>query len=456
MPKILIDILPAQGHLNGSLKLALVLKNAGYDIVYLNMSAFQTELEKHGLEYATIEQYNRQFMIGEWKFSFELFFNKLFDFNRKELFKSEELEFQLFKKNIHEVSPDLVLLDDQNMLKAVHYKICNIPIVCLDNLPESCMSDNVPPYTSFFVPSNNFISKWFCKVLWFRKTIQNRWRLCKLQLNLVGTDYYSATLRITKQNKINLKKSIDLKRGFNIGIKKIPHIIVAPGAFDFPHPQKDGIFNVGPLVDINREGEIEKSRYNALKKNLDKYKEKESGFIIYCSLGTITQGWQSRKKRFLFEMMKVASQNLSDLFVLSAGKEFNINEFLPVPENMYVFEFVPQVDLLQFCDIMITHGGMNTITECVFCEVPMLVYPLSPHWDQPGNSARVVYHGLGLNGRITRDSAKTISKKLNIIKSDYEFYKKNVSEMKSKFDEKNNSNEVVDIIENILNEIKQE
>lgn len=456
MPKILIDILPAYGHLNGSLKLALVLKNAGYRVVYLNMGAFQTELKKLGLEYTTIEQYNRQFMIGEWKFSFELFFNKLFDFNRIFFKKSEELEFQLFKKNIHEVSPDLVLLDDQNMLKAAYYKMCNIRIVCLDNLPESCMSDNVPPYTSFFTPSNNFISKWFCKVLWFRKTMQNRWRLCKLQLNLVGTDYYSATLRIANQNKINLKKSIDLKRGFNIGIKNILHIIVAPGAFDFPHPQKVGIFNIGPLVDINREGEIVKSRYNALKKNLDKYKEKESGFIIYCSLGTITQGFQSRKKRFLLEMVKVASLNPSDLFVLSAGKEFNINELLPVSENMYVFEFVPQVDLLQYCDIMITHGGMNTITECVFCEVPMLVYPLSPHWDQPGNSARVVYHGLGLNGKINKDSSKTISKKVNQIKSNYSLYKNNVLEMKAKFEEKNNSLEVVNIIENILKKTIQE
>lgn len=456
MPKILIDILPAYGHFNGSLKLALLLKNAGYDIVYLNMGAFQTELKKYGFENINIEQFSRQFVLGKWQFSLKLFFDTLFMINKKEFFKDEELKFQLFKKSIDEISPDLVLLDDQNMLKTIYYEIFKAKVVCVDTMPESCMIDNIPPYTSFFVPTKSFLSKWICKLLWMRKIVENQWWLSKLQFNLTGTDNYSVACKIAHQNNINLKSRTDLKRGFNIGIKGIKHIIAAPAAFDFPHPQGGGMYNIGPLVDINREGEIEKSRYNSLKKNLDKFKEKRSGFMIYCSLGTITQGFQSRKKRFLLEMIKVATQYPSDLFVLSVGKDFNINELFPISENMYVFEFVPQVDLLQYCDIMITHGGMNTITECIFCEVPMLVYPLSPYWDQPGNSARVVYHGLGLNGKINKDSAKNISNKLNRIKSNYSLYKMNVLAMKAKFEEKNNSTEVVKIIENILNKTKQE
>jgi zeaxanthin glucosyltransferase len=455
MPKILIDILPAHGHFNGSIKLASVLKDVGYDVVYLNMVSFHRELEKHGFEYVTIEQFSQQFVLGKWIFNFKLFFDKLFDFNRRELFKSEELKFQLFKKAIDELSPDLVLLDDQNMLKAIYYEMCKTKIVCIDTMPESSMLDNIPPYTSFFVPANTFISKWTCKLLWLRKIIQNKWRLKMLQFNLIGTDSYSTACKIARQQRISLKKRTDLKRGFNIGIRNIPHLIAAPAAFDFPHSKKEGIFNIGPLVDINREGEIDKSRYNALRNKLNKFKEKESGFIIYCSLGTITQGFQFRKKRFLLGMIKVAKRNPSDLFVLSAGKDFNIEELFPIPDNMFVFDFIPQVDLLQHCDIMINHGGMNTITECIFCEVPMLVYPLSPYWDQPGNSARVVYHGLGLNGKINKDSAKTISKKLNQIKSNYSYYKKNVSAMKAKFEEKNNSTEVINVIENILNKTKQ-
>ncbi|TVR68710.1 MAG: hypothetical protein EA408_13190, partial [Marinilabiliales bacterium] len=102
------------------------------------------------------------------------------------------------------------------------------------------------------------------------------------------------------------------------------------------------------------------------------------------------------------------------------------------------------------CDIMITHGGMNTITECILHEIPMLVYPVSPDWDQPGNGARVMYHKIGLRGGIFIDSQKTIIKKLGLIKANYDFYKTNIRHMKTQLEKKNNSFEAVEIIEDLI------
>jgi len=93
---------------------------------------------------------------------------------------------------------------------------------------------------------------------------------------------------------------------------------------------------------------------------------------------------------------------------------------------------------------------MNSITECIFSEVPMLVYPLSFNWDQPGNSARVVYHKLGLRGKINVDSPKTISKKIHLILGNRQIYLDNIRQMKKKFEQRNNSTEVIDIIESII------
>ena len=58
---------------------------------------------------------------------------------------------------------------------------------------------------------------------------------------------------------------------------------------------------------------------------------------------------------------------------------------------------------------MITHGGANSVKECIFFGVPMLVFPLS--FDEPGNAARVKYHGLGLNG----DFKEITSKELQVL-----------------------------------------
>lgn len=69
------------------------------------------------------------------------------------------------------------------------------------------------------------------------------------------------------------------------------------------------------------------------------------------------------------------------------GKYHNTSYLLPCPSNMYVFQHLPQLHLLSYCDLMVTLGGMNSIAECIEKEVPMLVCPLSLKSDQLGNSA---------------------------------------------------------------------
>ncbi|MGF1587311.1 MAG: glycosyltransferase [Bacteroidales bacterium] len=349
------------------------------------------------------------------------------------------------------MSPDLVLLDEQNMMKAVYYELCGIPVISIETKPDPCKFENTPPFTSFYVPSNTLISKWICKWLWFKKIALNRYRLKKLQINSLWTDHYSITCKVARKGGIDLNKRKDLERAFAIGIKGIPRLIVSPAAFDFPHQEKEATYRIGPLIDINREGEISNPRYTALREKIAEIKENGNGFIIYCSLGTITEQFKKRVKLFFTNLLRVARQNPDDLFILSTGKEFDISEIFPVPDNMYVYQHLPQIDLLHNCDIMITHGGMNSITECVYCEVPVLVYPLSHEWDQPGNAARVVYHKIGIMGKINRDSSRKISQKLNQLKSGYTFYQKNILEMKNRFEENNNSEEALRIIEKVMN-----
>jgi UDP:flavonoid glycosyltransferase YjiC (YdhE family) len=56
---------------------------------------------------------------------------------------------------------------------------------------------------------------------------------------------------------------------------------------------------------------------------------------------------------------------------------------------------------------VVTHGGINTIDECVLNEVPMLVY-CGWETDMAGNTARVAYHGIGIAGDRQRDDTVEI------------------------------------------------
>ena len=69
---------------------------------------------------------------------------------------------------------------------------------------------------------------------------------------------------------------------------------------------------------------------------------------------------------------------------------------------------------------MITHGGLNSISECIQAQVPMLSFPLIKKVDHFGNSARVEANGFGLKADIEKDSISIIENKiLSILNNQY-------------------------------------
>jgi UDP:flavonoid glycosyltransferase YjiC (YdhE family) len=78
-------------------------------------------------------------------------------------------------------------------------------------------------------------------------------------------------------------------------------------------------------------------------------------------------------------------------YIVSMGPQHAEYE---LADNMVGEEFLPQTSVLPHVDAVITHGGNNTTTECMWFGKPMLVLPI--FWDQHDNAQRVHETGFGI------------------------------------------------------------
>jgi MGT family glycosyltransferase len=110
------------------------------------------------------------------------------------------------------------------------------------------------------------------------------------------------------------------------------------------------------------------------------------GALIYLSLGSLGSGDVELMQRLVDAMAESGHR-----IIVSKGPQ---HEQIRLADNMVGAEFLPQTSVLPHVDLVITHGGNNTVTESLYFGKPMVVLPL--FWDQYDNAQRVHETGLGI------------------------------------------------------------
>jgi UDP:flavonoid glycosyltransferase YjiC (YdhE family) len=108
--------------------------------------------------------------------------------------------------------------------------------------------------------------------------------------------------------------------------------------------------------------------------------------LIYLSLGSLGSADVELMKR-LVELLSRTPHR----YVVSMGPQCDRYE---LADNMSGAEFLPQTSVLPHVAAVITHGGNNTTTECMWFGKPMIVMPI--FWDQHDNAQRVHEAGYGI------------------------------------------------------------
>jgi MGT family glycosyltransferase len=135
--------------------------------------------------------------------------------------------------------------------------------------------------------------------------------------------------------------------------------------------------------------------------------------LVYCALGTL-QGQRVE----LFRKVAQACAGLDLRLLLTQGGLSGVKRAEKLPGDPLVYDWVSQEGVLQHADLIVCHGGINTVLEPLAAGVPMVLMPLA--FEQGAIAARMDYAGVA---RVLsfRSSASKLAEAIREVRRNPEF-----------------------------------
>src|SRR5262245_31764159 len=127
--------------------------------------------------------------------------------------------------------------------------------------------------------------------------------------------------------------------------------------------------------------------------------------LIYATSGSQVQDYEFRARIFfknMISMMQTSGMDTTYLVLAVGSKlftqlnlEYGVGTQNPtLPPNVKLFDWVSQLDIVKVADAVFMHGGLATIKESIWEQVPIVIVPLGK--DQRDNALRIKRTGVGV------------------------------------------------------------
>lgn len=100
------------------------------------------------------------------------------------------------------------------------------------------------------------------------------------------------------------------------------------------------------------------------------FEKLEGKKVIYISMGTIFSNYSTELNHLLFKSFADF-----DGIVVMAAYQVDLSAY-EIPENFILREYVPQLEILKYTTVAITHSGMNSIGDLLYNKIPFVAIPL--------------------------------------------------------------------------------
>jgi zeaxanthin glucosyltransferase len=307
-----------------------------------------------------------------------------------------------FNALARERRPAFVVFDPFLLAYYPYIRNAGLPAVVLSTKPLPIPDPLVPPHTSYLLPADTLWGRWRTWLAWRRVQYADvRHRLLQTGARLVAAYTYEHLVReVARRNTMSLHDA-RVRRWVepDLNFSGVQEWALWTSEMDLPRSRglPANALYVGPSMDtVRTEPELCLPPTTRHK------------YLVYVAVGTVRFRWRDHVP-FLRKVIAAFDNDPDVLVAISSADPGATEALTPAPANVIVCDFLPQLKMLDIADLVITHAGAGTLRECIMKEVPMLAYPA--FHDQMGNSARIVYRGLGSRGRREHDSPADIRRK---------------------------------------------
>ena len=393
MSKIVFFCIPAHGHTNPTLGVVKELVSRGHEVWYYSYNIMREKIESAGATFISCDDYDTEQKLSA-KDSTRV--GKDLAFSTKILVDTTLALDDKVCKEMAELKPDCIVADSMALWgKAVALKL-GIPFVsstttfAFNQHSAKIMKQGIGDLFKmlFVIPRTT-------KQI---KRLQSKGYPVENILDIIGNDENTHTIVYTSPEFQPCSETFSEKYAF-----------------------------VGPSIRPATE-EIEKRK--------DK--------LIYISMGTVNNDMMPFYKSCISALRDTDCQ-----VIMSVGNLVSIEEFGKLPENISVYSHVDQIAVLEKADVFVSHCGMNSVSESLYFEVPLVMLPQTQ--EQNGVAERVSQLGAGI--KLDKSNGVSVLSAINKILSD-STYKQNAKKIADGFKNSSGAKGAADKIIKVCNDIK--
>lgn len=317
-----------------------------------------------------------------------------------------------FAARLKALSFDLVLIDTELPEAVLSAQAAGLKTVLLNTWMSIWKHPNLPPLHRSIKPGVGFHGTSLgMQLAWLRHLMTRR------LMDAARALWHGRRYRVAAMRAYAERIGFPHRREFDFdnwllpfSFRTMPILVLHAHEFEFPHKPRQHVHYAGPMVNPERREIPSNPDDQAKIKAVLARRSCGQSRLVFGGFGSFF----SAENTLIQKITKAFAGRPDWELVVPLGNRSGAIDQHTLPANVHVVSWAPQLLLLSHADAAIVHGGINTIDECVHFGTPMLAYS-GEVTDMPGNIARIVHHGLGVEGNAELDSPGTIAERLDCL-----------------------------------------